>query len=135
MTPDEDISLGEVHRVQQRMERTLDTLVANLDARFNALANEVSTERHRVSNLLARESLSKDFMARAGRIFERIEQLEKEAARRSEIQTVAQRLEALEKQDVAENAVKDFKKYLFGGSILGALLVVLQIAQLWGDRA
>ena len=115
-------TLGEVHRSQQRMERTLESLVQTLDSRFQTLAQEISTERHKLANFMAKDNLTKDFMRRVGITIDKVEQLEKEAAREQDIEEVKARIDAIEREEIAERAVKDFKKVLTGGKWLGALL-------------
>jgi hypothetical protein len=84
------------------------------EERHDVVLRQVSDVRHRVANLEARETLSKEFFSRVGRLFDRVDQLEK--------------------NEVAEKAVQDFKTYqrnlLTGGSILGVILIGLQIWQI-----
>jgi hypothetical protein len=84
------------------------------EERHNVLLTQVSDVRHRVANLEHRDVLSKEFMSRVGGLFDRVDQLEK--------------------AEMAERAVIEFKTKLktttIGGSLLGAVLLVLQILAL-----
>jgi hypothetical protein len=103
-------SPGELSRSLQRIEAALTRQEDVAEERHEAVLRQVSDVRHRVANLEARDSLSKDFTSRVGKLFDRVD--------------------ALEKRQIAQAAVTEFKKYLLGGSVLGALLVALQIYQL-----
>jgi hypothetical protein len=103
-------SPGELGRSQQRIEAMLRRMEEVGEERHDVVLRQVSDVRHRVANLEARDTLSKEFTSRVGGLFDRVE--------------------TLEKRDIAQAAVTEFKKYLLGGSVLGAVLVGLQIYQL-----
>jgi hypothetical protein len=107
-------SPGELSRSQQRIEAMLTRMEATHEERHEVVLRQVSEVRHRVANLEAERSLSREFFSRVGQLFDRVD--------------------ALEKNEIAEKAVADFKVYqrnlLTGGSILGAILIGLQIYQL-----
>ena len=145
-------TLGEVHRSQQRMERTLDGLVQTLDVKFDALAKEISVERHRVSNMIHLEGLTKDFMSKAQEKFKQIDTIEKakvdaasvlalEAKLREVEQVkadaalVAQldaKVEALEiereTRHAADKAVRELKQTVASGKWFGGVAILLNIA-------
>ena len=103
-------SPGELGRSQQRIEAVLSRMETVSEERHEVVMRQVSDVRHRVANLEAKETLSKEFFSRVGQLFDRVD--------------------ALEKANIATHAVGEFKKYLFGGSVLGAVLVAMQIYQL-----
>ena len=103
-------SLGELSRSQARIETVLSRMEQMQEERHEAVLRQVSDVRHRVANLEARESMSKEFFSRVGALFDRVD--------------------ALEKREIAEQAVGEFKKYLLGGGFLGLVLVGLQIWQI-----
>ena len=144
-------TLGEVHRSQQRMERTLDGLVQTLDQRFESLAKEISVERHRVSNMLHLEGLTKDFIGKAQENFKRIDSIEKakvdaatvlqlesklreieqvkaDAALVSELDAKIEALE-LEKETrlAADKAVHELKASVASGKWFGGIAILLNI--------
>lgn len=98
------------------------------EERHEVVLRQVSDVRHRVSNLEARETLSKGFFERVGKMFDRIDALEKTAADRGELGAIEQRLDSIEKEEIKEQAVKDFKKVISSGKWLGALLGLGQLA-------
>lgn len=97
-------------RSQARVEAVLARMETVNEERHETVLRQVSDVRHRVANLEAKETLSKEFYRRVGTLFDRVE--------------------LLEKRDIAEQAVGEFKKYLLGGGFLGLLLVGLQIWQI-----
>lgn len=100
-------TLGELARSQSRIEAVLARMEIQQEERHDQIVKQVSDVRHRVANLEAERVLSKDFFKRVGSLFDRVE--------------------AIEKKEIADEAVTNFKKYVLGGSFLGVVLVVLQI--------
>jgi hypothetical protein len=111
MTSEDDaLTPGEIARAFQRIEAGVIRIDTMSEERHEAVLRQISDVRHRVVQLELRDSLGKEFMERISHLFTRVD--------------------ALEKQSIAHAAVAEFKKYLLGGSLLGATLVALQIYQL-----
>lgn len=105
-------TLGELARSQARIEITLARMETQQEERHDVVLKQVSDVRHRVANLEAERTLSKEFFQRVGALFDRVEQLEK--------------------HEIAETAVGEFKKELLSMKwIAGVLSVVLIGLQIW----
>jgi hypothetical protein len=107
-------SPGEIARSQLRIETALSRMETVGEERHNVVLAQVSDVRHRVANLEAIRVLSDGFVERVGALFDRVD--------------------ALEKSELRDRAVDEFKTKLrvtiLGGSVLGAVVVILQIISL-----